>query len=173
MARYTFDSSFEKKITDACIKSDSMAQAALILGMNYKTLCFHAKRLNCFNANRSGKGLRKKPSKESVPMADIFSGVHPTYQSHKVKKRLLDERYKQHRCESCGLSEWMSNPIPLELHHRNGVRMDNSFDNLKLLCPNCHALTGNYRAKNIKKLSARMEMFAVEPLKFGETLSNN
>ncbi len=106
-------------------------------------------------------------------MADIFSGAHPTYQTHKVKIRLLGEGYKQHRCESCGLSEWMSNLIPLELHHRNGVRTDNSLDNLELLCPNCHAFTDNYRAKNIKKLSARLETTDVEPLKFGETLSGN
>jgi len=170
MARYVFDSSFEEKLIDVCVTSDSMAKAALTLGMNYKTLCFHAKRLNCFHANQSGLGLKKKPSKESIFMADIFSGTHRTYQTHKIKKRLLKEGYKRHVCESCGLSEWMSNPIPLELHHKNGVKADNSLDNLELLCPNCHALTDNYRAKNIKKLSARMETFAVEPLKFGETL---
>lgn len=171
MARYVFDSSFEKKLVDVCFESGSMAKAALTLGMNYKTLCFHAKRLSCFRVNQPGKGLRKKPSKESVSITDIFSGIHPTYQTHKVKKRLLSEGYKQHSCESCGLSEWMLNPIPLELHHRNGVRLDNSLDNLELLYPNCHAFTDNYRAKNIKKLSARLETTDVEPLKFGETLS--
>ena len=39
--------------------------------------------------------------------------------------------------------------IPLELHHLNGVRTDNRISNLRLLCPNCHALTDNYRGKNI------------------------
>jgi hypothetical protein len=154
MARYTFDTSFEEKLTSVCSESESMAKAALTLGMNYKTLCFHAKRLGCFKANQSGRNLRKKPSKEATPMIDIFNGVHQTYQTHKVKKRLLGEGYKNHCCESCGLSEWMSSPIPLELHHKNGVRTDNSLENLELLCPNCHAFTDNYRAKNIKKLSA-------------------
>lgn len=171
MARYTFDSPFEEKLIAVCKESDSMAKAALMLGMNYKTLCFHAKRLGCFKANQSGKILKKKPSKESVSMTDIFSGVHQTYQTHKIKKRLLGEGYKQHQCESCGLEEWMSKPIPLELHHINGINTDNSLNNLEILCPNCHALTHNYRAKNIKKLSARLETADVEPLKFGETLS--
>lgn len=172
MARYVFDSFFEKKLIDVCVKSDSMAKAALTLGMNYKTLCFHAKRLNCFHANQSGLGLKKRPSKDPVLMADIFDGTYPTYQTHKIKKRLCREGYKEHVCESCGLSEWKSNLIPLELHHKNGIKTDNSLDNLELLCPNCHALTHNYRAKNIKKLSARLETTDVEPLKFGETLSN-
>lgn len=105
-------------------------------------------------------------------MSDILSGVSLTYQTHKVKKRLLREGYKQHCCESCGLSEWMKNLIPIELHHKNGIRTDYSFENIELLCLNCHALTHNYRAKNIKKLSARLETADVEPLKFGETLSS-
>ncbi|QJW87960.1 HNH endonuclease [Spirosoma taeanense] len=172
MARYIFDSSFEKRLIDVCVESNSMAKAALTLGMNYKTLCFHAKRLGCFKVNQSGKGV-KKSAKLPVSMAAIFSGSHPTYQPHKIKKRLLKEGFKHYACELCGLSEWMSKPIPLELHHKNGIKSDNSLANLELLCPNCHALTDNYRAKNIKKLSARMETFAVEPLKFGETLSSD
>lgn len=171
MARYTFDSSFEEKLIKVCTESSSMAKAAFTLCMNYKTLCFHAKRLKCFNANQSGRGMKKKPSKESIPMIDIFNGTHPTYQTHKIKNRLLNEGYKSHSCERCGLSEWMLKPIPLELHHKNGIGTDYSLANIELLCPNCHAFTDNYRAKNIKKLSARMEMFVVEPLKFGETLS--
>ncbi len=49
------------------------------------------------------------------------------------------------KCEVCGLERWNGVNIPLELHHVNGNNKDNSFDNLKLLCPNCHALTDNYR----------------------------
>ena len=104
-------------------------------------------------------------------MIDIFNEVHQTYQTRKAKKRLSGEGYKNHRCELCGLSEWMSSPIPLELHYRNGVRTDNSLENLELLCLNCHAFTDNYRVKNIKNLSAQLETIDVEPLKFGETLS--
>lgn len=56
-----------------------------------------------------------------------------------------------HRCENCGLTEWMENPICLEVHHIDGDSLNNELDNLKLLCPNCHALTENYRGKNINK----------------------
>lgn len=54
-----------------------------------------------------------------------------------------------HKCEYCGLSEWMENPIPLELHHIDGDNLNNVLENLQLLCPNCHALTENYRGRNI------------------------
>ena len=39
----------------------------------------------------------------------------------------------------------------MELHHINGNNMDNCLENLQLLCPNCHALTDNYRGKKNKK----------------------
>jgi hypothetical protein len=171
MARYQFDPVFEKHFVNVCNQSGSMAQAALSLGMNYKTLCFHAKRLDCFRSNQAGKGFLKKPFKQPVPLELIFNGNYSTYQSHKLKKRLLKEGYKLHQCENCGLSQWFGNPIPLELHHVDGNRLNNALTNLSLLCPNCHALTENYRAKNIKNLSAQTETFDVESLKIGEVFT--
>lgn len=56
---------------------------------------------------------------------------------------------REHRCESCGLTEWLDKPIPLEVHHIDGKELNSELDNLILLCPNCHALTDNYRGRNI------------------------
>ena len=56
-----------------------------------------------------------------------------------------------HRCEHCNLGFWLEQPIPLEVHHIDGDHLNNELDNLQLVCPNCHALTDNYRGKNINK----------------------
>jgi len=69
--------------------------------------------------------------------------------SNSLKKKLLKNNIKQHKCENCNGLEWLGIPIPIELHHINGNPQDNSLENLKILCPNCHAMTHNYRGSNM------------------------
>ena len=81
------------------------------------------------------------------PMEDYFSGKAPM-QSDKLKIRLLNEGYLKPECDTCGNTQWGDEEIPLQLDHKNGNDEDNSLDNLRLLCPNCHAQTPQYRLKD-------------------------
>lgn len=54
-----------------------------------------------------------------------------------------------YKCERCGLEKWQDEKIPLEIHHIDGDEINSDLNNLQVLCPNCHALTDNYRGKNI------------------------
>ena len=65
--------------------------------------------------------------------------------TNKLKKRLIKEGYKSHKCEICGYSD------KIELHHINGNPYDNRLENLQILCPNCHSKTPNFRGSNIKE----------------------
>lgn len=56
-----------------------------------------------------------------------------------------------HKCENCGLEEWRDQQIPLEIHHIDGDELNSDLNNLQMLCPNCHALTDNYKGKNINR----------------------
>jgi len=62
-----------------------------------------------------------------------------------LKKHLI--RKKSHQCECCRLTEWQNYPIVLEVHHIDGDRTNNNYENLQLLCCNCHAITYNWRNK--------------------------
>ena len=81
MAGYKFSEEYQNHFINVCLNSKSMSQAAVLPGMNYKTVCFHAKRLNCFVSNQFGKGLKKAPSKQPVPLIEILNGRQTTYQS--------------------------------------------------------------------------------------------
>lgn len=58
----------------------------------------------------------------------------------------------EYKCQNCGCDgHWQGGEISLELHHIDGDNTNNSISNLQYLCPNCHALTDNYRGKNINR----------------------
>ena len=65
-----------------------------------------------------------------------------------------------HKCECCKNTQWLTEPITLEVHHKNGDKCDNTLDNLILLCPNCHSYTDNYGSKNKKTISVSDEELA-------------
>jgi hypothetical protein len=76
-----------------------------------------------------------------------------------LKNYLLDTR--GHRCEVCGITQWMGRAAPLELDHRDGNPLNNQLDNVRLICPNCHAQTATYKGKNMGSgRYARRERYA-------------
>ena len=135
-------------IEEAIKSTNSMSEAAKKLGMPFTT--FKRKAGDLYKPNQGAKGL-SKPSKTKIPLEDILEGKHPQYQSNKIRIRLIAEGVKEAKCECCNNTEWLGKPISLEVDHINGNSADHRLDNLKILCPNCHAQTNTYRGKNIKK----------------------
>lgn len=99
-----------------------------------------------YKGNKGGKGRKSAQIKPAV--AYLHQGS--TIATHELKLKLIRDGIKVAQCESCYLRTWMNNSIPLELHHINGDRFDNRLENLKILCPNCHALTDNHAGKGQK-----------------------
>lgn len=123
-------------------------------GGNDATLRATIQRLDLDVAHMLGAGWSKgghlPDASRTVPFREILV-ENSAYQSHKLKNRLLRDKVLERACARCGNAEWLSGPIPLELDHRNGLRTDHRLENLRLLCPNCHALTASYRGRNIGK----------------------
>ena len=78
-----------------------------------------------------------------------FNGIIGQYGLSKTIRNYLLEK-ANYQCEICGWNQ--TNPftglIPLEIHHKDGNYQNNIEENLQVLCPNCHALTINYKGNN-------------------------
>lgn len=102
----------------------------------------------------SGKtNTTDKRIKRSYTDEELFSFPSPMKGSlaGTLKPRLI-QLGVPYQCNSCGLKDsWLNKPITIELHHRNGNRLDNRVENLEFLCPNCHSQTDTHRGRNIPR----------------------
>mgnify|MGYP006157678495 FL=1 len=139
----------DEEIIEICSDAKTMSKAAADLGMHFNTFKKHATRLGVYNPNRAGKGINKKHNGSKIELTSILEGNHPSYQTNKLRIRLIKEGIKSHECECCGVTKWLDNPISLELDHIDGNRNNHKLSNLRILCPNCHSQTSTYRGKNV------------------------
>ena len=147
----------DQDFVEAVRTSSSYAQVITklhlqVAGSNYDTVKRKINELHLDVSHMTGKawnqGERFTPLREAQPLNEILVEHSTFVNANHLRERLLKEGLKQRKCECCGNTQWQGQPIPLELHHINAIRDDQRLENLQLLCPNCHALTDNYRGKN-------------------------
>lgn len=95
----------------------------------------------------TGQSHTKNIGKYKTPIEKYFNN-ETQITSHKLRVRLIREGYFEKKCCCCGLTHWLGEEIPLELHHKDGDKNNNSLENLELRCPNCHYFTETYKTKN-------------------------
>ena len=150
----------EHQLAEAVKNSTSLAQTLSKLGVapyggNYLVLKKAIRHFNLDASHFTGKTWNKGKSIGPKQPLERYLSNELQIQSYKLKKKLLSEGFLKQRCSNCQNTEWLDQPIPLELDHINGDHSDNRLPNLRLLCPNCHALTPTYRGKNVNsKLSS-------------------
>ena len=127
--------------------NESISIAGMIKKLKYKspaggTYSVVKKYLKLYNINTDHwKGMAWSKDEQIKDWSE-YSG-HQNCKKHLIKKR-------GQLCENCNLSSWLKNPINLEVHHIDGNRTNNNYDNLKLLCPNCHSFTDSWRKRVTK-----------------------
>jgi 5-methylcytosine-specific restriction endonuclease McrA len=110
-------------------------------------------------------GCARKTLTDAANRGDLVTRPHAMpIESHLVRgkrvhrwhlrRRLLAEGLKEERCEECGLRDWRGAPVPLHLHHVNGDGDDNTLENLRMLCANCHGQTENWGVRNARRRAA-------------------
>lgn len=125
------------------------AEIARNLRCKVDTLNSYLKKMGIqYAGNSARKGFIRSSINDGYVPAEKYLHKNSNISSSSLRKKILREGLKPYQCEDCLLTEWMDHPIPLELEHIDGDHYNNEWDNLKLLCPNCHALTPTHSGKN-------------------------
>ena len=144
----------DEQFVEAVKTSMSYRQVLSKLGLkqaggNYAVMKNRIKDMGLDTSHMTGQAWNKgKTHTNNIRPIEELLVENSTYQSYKLKLRLIKEGLKQHKCECCGITEWNGQPAPIELDHIDGNRYNNTIENLRILCPNCHAQTDTYRGKN-------------------------
>jgi len=86
---------------------------------------------------------------KSITPAESMFKENSYYSNELIKSRIIKDKLLEYKCVKCGLTDsWMGSSIVLDLDHINGDNTNNSLDNLRFLCPNCHSQTDTYKGRN-------------------------
>ena len=135
------------------IKSNSIKELATELKVSTTSIKKLQHKLNCHPENLKFQGRGIKRDFTSVLNGSVIvENTQNKSITGTLKKFILKNNLKEHKCEECGLDTWNNKPLSLELDHTDGIRSNNKIENLKLLCPNCHSQTPTWRGRNkVKK----------------------
>ena len=150
------DEEFRRAVAESLSVRQVLERIGLVpAGGNYKTVHSRIQKLGLDTSHFTGAAWNQGERYRMVGKPFSWEGIlveNSVYTStFRLRNRLIQYGFKAEQCEQCGLREWRGEPVPLELHHVNGINNDHRLANLQLLCPNCHAVTENYRGKNQRK----------------------
>jgi hypothetical protein len=132
----------EQVIRNMISDNTPIFEMARKLNVKYETLKKHLVNLGIeYKGNPHRKGL---PHVESQKDASRYFDNSIPISASKLRRMLIRDGYKEEICERCGRTEWMGEPIPLELHHKDFNHYNNNLDNLQILCSNCHMQVHGY-----------------------------
>ncbi|MFD7876808.1 HNH endonuclease [Streptomyces sp. NPDC059766] len=153
----------EDELRSLVPNADSYADVMRGLGMdvndtNHRRVRRATSRLHLDTSHfkRRTWGRPERPAPE--PTAHRVLTVLPQQAGRTNRTRLhqaLVEVGVTYACAECGnTGEWRGRPITLQIDHMNGNWRDNRRENLRYLCPNCHALTDTWCRQKGKVLLA-------------------
>lgn len=155
--RYT-----KEMIQEAANRSFTWAETCRQLGIKPSTgsqshLNKRAQKLNIDFSHFYSKSEASSKLNRSKPkdISEYLKKDSPLVNSHFLKVKLIKSGLKKYQCEACSGTEWRGQMIPLELHHADGDRCNNTLENLQILCANCHSVTPNYSGKKNRGVAKR------------------
>ena len=169
------DKDFIKIVKESIFYNEVARKVGYKCTTNYRVIKKRIKKLELdvshFKKGHHMTNLKRK----KIPLKDICI-ENSTYTTRSLKKRLFNELKWEHKCSYCKLTEWKHimtdkiEPIPLELDHINGNNKDHRLENLRLLCPTCHANTDTFKGRNVKHIKIENKCIDCESKIYKESI---
>ena len=149
----------EEEIREACATSQSYREALTKLNYNpngggsYETLKKLIVKYNIDVSHFLGRAANKGKNHKSgaqlkYSLEEILIENSPITQAT-LRRYIHHFNVLEYKCVWCGCDgNWYGKTIALEIDHINGNNHDNRKENLRYLCPNCHAATNTYCSKD-------------------------
>lgn len=113
-----------------------------------------AKKIRYFEINTShftGQGWNRGNISNNRKKANEILVLTPGKRTkgHQLTRAMVESDIP-HKCAECDTKpHYNGKPLTLQVDHKNGNWEDNTLENLRFLCPNCHSQTPTFGAKNI------------------------
>lgn len=122
----------------------------------------------CNAVNEQGKG---------TPKRYCNSACHALGKRQRILKEWLDGTYYNKKgnppdvakdwirekqgnaCLLCNITDWNNKPIVFQFDHIDGNPDNNTKENFRMICPNCHSQTDTYGVKNKNAKHSRRNIY--------------
>ncbi|MFI1336721.1 HNH endonuclease signature motif containing protein [Streptomyces sp. NPDC020845] len=150
----------EEALREAVLGATSFAEVMRLLGLrvdytNHRRVRQQATQLGLDTSHFTRKTWGTTPAKKPKSLADEVLQMLPQGSPRANRRRLhhaLQEVGVPYSCVSCGnAGTWLGKPITLQIDHANGDWLDNRRENLRYLCPNCHAIADTWCGRNHRR----------------------
>lgn len=105
----------------------------------YCKVMFYKTQYALLNGSKSGLYFCCREHKDNAQKIGGFKEIMPPHYGIGDPKNIYRRKAlanKKAQCERCGYNQ---NPAAIVVHHKDRNRMNDSLDNLEVLCANCHA----------------------------------
>lgn len=139
-----------KLIQNIIHQCKTIKEVSVKLNMPYNSVLRVVKYYNLGNTNSGYISEDKRYTIGRQRFSDFISGKYNAIAaSSEIRKKLIKYKLVEHKCSECGCDPtWNKKILTLQLDHIDGNHSNNTLDNLRLLCPNCHSQASTFCGKN-------------------------